>query len=143
MGKLGIDPSTGPDLAEVIQAQGEKANTLVQLAEISTFFYRDPTEYPEKMAKKAFKEDSIEVLEKVKEAISGLQDWTSANLHELIEGVVQALGVGFGKVGAPVRLALTGGSPSPDIGITLYLVGKAASMRRLDQAIAYIKQSAA
>ncbi len=141
MGKLGIDPSAGPSLVEIIKVQGEKVKTLVELAEISVFFYRDPTEYPEKMAQKAFKDDSIAVLEKVKTALNNLQEWTSANLHSVIEGVVQDLGVGFGKVGAPVRLALTGGAPSPDIGITLYLVGKLASIRRLEHAIAYIMQN--
>ncbi|MCB1902631.1 MAG: glutamate--tRNA ligase, partial [Gammaproteobacteria bacterium] len=39
LGRLGIDPSAGPDLVEVVKAQQERAKTLVEMAEISAFFY--------------------------------------------------------------------------------------------------------
>ena len=42
----------------------------------------------------------------------------------------------------PLRLAVTGGAPSPDIDLTLYLVGKTACLRRIEQAIVYINQNA-
>ena len=41
LGELGIDPAGGPDLVEVVRAQQERAQTLVEMAEISEFFYRD------------------------------------------------------------------------------------------------------
>jgi glutamyl-tRNA synthetase len=37
MGRLGIDPSQGPDLVDVVRAQQERAKTLVEMAEISAF----------------------------------------------------------------------------------------------------------
>jgi glutamyl-tRNA synthetase len=47
MGRLGIDPAEGPDLVMVAEAQRERAKTLVEMAEISAFFYRDFEEYEE------------------------------------------------------------------------------------------------
>jgi glutamyl-tRNA synthetase len=141
MGKLGIDPATGPDLVEVIKVQRERAKTLVELAEISAFYYQDFETYNKKAAKKAFKPAAIEVLEKVKEGMSSLEGWNQNDLHALIEGVVETLEVGFGKVGMPLRLAVTGGAPSPELDVTLYLIGRDACLRRIDQAIQYIGTS--
>ncbi len=141
LGNLGIDPTLGPDILEVIKAQRERAKTLVELASICAFYYRDFDSYNEQAAKKAFKPEAIEPLLRVKEKMQTLPEWNSKALHGLIEAVVNELGVGFGKVGMPLRLAVTGGQPSPDLDLTLYLIGKDACLRRIDQAIAYIKGS--
>ena len=138
LGKLGIDPSQGASLVEVIEAQRERAQTLKELAQISAFYYRDFDEFNEKAAKKAFKEAAIEPLTVVKNEIASIVDWSRENLHKAIENTVAQLDIGFGKVGMPLRTAVTGGAPSPDLDLTLYLVGKEACLRRIDQAIAEI-----
>ena len=142
MGNLDIDPTTGPDLVEVVRAQQERAKSLVELADISAFYYRDFDEYNQKSAKKAFKEAAIEPLGLVAERLNELQDWNREAIHGVIETVVHDLEIGFGKVGMPLRLAITGGSPSPDLDLTLYLVGKEACLRRINRAIDYIRNQA-
>ncbi len=141
LGKLGIDPTDGPALAEVIVAQRERAKTLVDLAGSCQFYYHDFDSYDAKSAKKAFKPEAVNILEQVKQGMAALEAWNRENLHQLIADTVETLEVGFGKVGMPLRLAVTGGAPSPDLDLTLYLVGKAACLRRIDQAIAYIQQN--
>lgn len=143
LGRRGIDPAGGPGLVEVVECQRDRARTLVELAEISAFYYEDFDDYDSKSARKNFKPATIEVLEKVRQGMRQLSGWSREGLHALIEGVVKELGVGFGKVGMPLRLAVTGGAPSPDLDLTLYLVGREACLRRIDRAIDYIKQSVA
>lgn len=139
LGNLGIDPSQGPDICKVIELQRERAKTLIELAEICSFYYKDFADYPAKPAKKAFKPEAIEILEAVKEAMGELTSWDQEKLHELLQTTVDKLEVGFGKVGMPLRLAVTGGAPSPDLDLTLQLIGKEACIRRIDQAIAAIR----
>jgi glutamyl-tRNA synthetase len=55
LGRLGIDPAPAPDLVDVVVAQRERAQTLVELAEISAFYYRDFETFNEKAAAKALK----------------------------------------------------------------------------------------
>ena len=55
LGKLDIDPSTGPDIIEVIQAQRERAQTLKELADICVFFYKDFASYDDKLAGKRYR----------------------------------------------------------------------------------------
>lgn len=139
LGDLGIDPSEGPSLVEVVKAQRERAQTLVELARISAFYYRDFEVYDAKSAQKSLTAAAIEPLRLCQQKLSALDTWEREPLHELVKAVVEELGVGFGKVAMPLRIAVTGGNPSPDLDLTLYLVGKQASLRRIDQAIAFIQ----
>ena len=141
IGDLGIDPAVGPDLVEVVKAQCERAKTLVELAEISAFYYKDFDAFDEKGAKKAFKTAAVEPLETVREKMLSLDGWNREALHACIHQSVEELGIGMGKLGMPLRLAVTGGSPAPDLDLTLYLIGREATLRRIDKALEYIRQN--
>lgn len=140
MGKLGIDPSQGPDLVDVVRAQQERAKTLVEMAEISAFIYKEFEEYDEKAAKKNLRPAAREPLEKALEALTGLEEWTPENLHNLVEEVSESMELKMGKVAQPLRVAVVGRAASPGIDDTLYLVGKDASLRRIERALEYISK---
>jgi glutamyl-tRNA synthetase len=135
LGDLDIDPAGGPDLVEVIKAQRERASTLVELAEISRFYYQDFEAIDAKAAKKAFKAGADEALDAVRTKLAALGVWQREAIQEAIQAAVDELGVGFGKVAMPLRVAVTGGAPSPDLDLTLFLVGRDATVRRIDKAI--------
>ena len=141
MGELGIDPAEGPDLVAVVEAQRERASTLVELAQISAFYYRDPEDYDPKAAKKAFKGEADQALAAVRERLAALDDWQREAIHQAVADTVEALGVGFGKVAMPLRVAVTGGAPSPELDLTLWLVGQEATLRRIDRAIEHIRSA--
>jgi len=143
LGDLGIDPAPEPPLHEVVEAQCERANTLIELAEISQFYYTDFEEFDPKAAKKALKAAAVEPLTHVKGRLTELVAWDRELIHQVVADSVTELGVGFGKVAMPLRVAVTGGAPSPDLDLTLKLVGREATLRRIDKAIAYIKENAA
>ncbi len=141
LGDLEIDPSEGPDLIEVIEAQRERASTLVELAEISAFYYRDFEAYEKKAAGKAFKNGADAALEAVQTRLADLVDWERLAIQTAIAATVEQLGVGFGKVAMPLRVAVTGGAPSPDLDLTLQLVGRNATLRRIVRAIEHVRAS--
>ncbi|QIK39070.1 glutamate--tRNA ligase [Caldichromatium japonicum] len=142
LGHLGIDPTTGPDLIEVVKAMAPRAKTLVDLAELSAFCYRDFETYDEASAKKHLTREARLPLEKLHERfeLMAFDDWTSEQLKYTVERVAEELGVGFGKVAQPLRVAIVGRAASPGIEETLRLVGKAATLRRIEQALAHIAQ---
>ncbi|OOZ40775.1 glutamate--tRNA ligase [Solemya pervernicosa gill symbiont] len=143
MGEIGIDPTTGPSLVEVVKAQQERANTLVEMAEISAFIYRDFDEYEEKAAKKHLRPVAAEPLRKVRELLAAQQEWQGEALHACVEQASEALELKMGKVAQPLRVAVVGRAASPGIDVTLELVGKAATLRRIDRALEFIAQRAA
>ena len=138
MGELGIDPAAGPDLVEVVREQQERARTLVEMAEISAFFYRDYDDFDEKAAKKHLKVTAHESLVQVRERLASLDDWEAAALHQVVIDVAASSGLNMGKVAQPLRVAVVGRAASPGIDVTLQLVGKEACLRRIDRALEYI-----
>jgi glutamyl-tRNA synthetase len=142
MGNLGIDPSAGADLTAVVRAQAARAKTLVELARISEFVYRDFEEYDEVAAKKHLRPVARGPLERLRAALDmlALEDWEPATLEHAVSGVAEELGLKLGKVAQPLRVAVVGRAASPGIDVTLQLVGKEATLRRIDRALEYIRQ---
>ncbi len=140
MGRLGIDPAEGPDLVEVVRAQQERAKTLVEMAEISAFFYQDFKEYDEAAAKKHLRPVARQPLERMQAMLSELSDWTAGALHAAVERVATELEPNMGKVAQPLRVAVCGRAASPGIDVTLWLTGKEAVLRRIERALEYIRK---
>ncbi len=130
-----LETSNGPDLVQVMKIYQERCSTLVELVEDIRFLYQDFSEYDTKQAKKQFKPATVEVLEALKSAYESLQSWNAVAIHQVVEATVEKLEVGFGKVGQPLRLAVTGHGRSPSIDVTLELLGKQRTLQRLQQAI--------
>jgi glutamyl-tRNA synthetase len=140
MGDQGIDPAQDPRLVDVVVAQQERARTLVEMASISTFFYKDFDAYDEKAAKKHLKPAACDALERVRDALAMLDDWTPEGLHQAVVKVAESLELKLGKVAQPLRVAVVGRAASPGIDVTLHLLGREACLRRIDRAVDYIKQ---
>jgi len=140
LGRLGIDPSDGPDLVEVVMAQRERAATLVEMAHISEFIYNDFEQYDEAAAKKHLRPAALEPLRTVRALLAEMTEWTPEHLHNAVDEAAKALDVKMGKVAQPLRVAVCGRAASPGIDVTLYLVGRETCLRRIDRALVYIEQ---
>jgi len=68
-----------------------------------------------------------------------LDDWEPEALKHTVEGVAQELEANMGKVAQPLRVAIVGRAASPGIDVTLKLVGKEATLRRIDKALDFIR----
>ena len=145
LGDLGIDPAEGADLVAVVKAQAARAKTLVELARISAFVYRDFEDYEEAAARKHLRPAAEEPLVHLRAEMDmlALEDWEPGTLEHVVHRVAEELDLNLGKVAQPLRVAVVGRAASPGIDITLSLVGKEATLRRLDRALAYIRQQGA
>jgi len=133
-----IDTSNGPALTEIITAMGERVNTLKELAAGSRYCYEDFDAFDPNAAKKHLRGVALEPLQLVATKLAALDDWSLDNLHQVIEDTAAELEVGMGKVGMPLRVAITGAGQSPSLDITLKLVGKARSVQRIGEAVKFV-----
>ncbi len=142
LGHIGIDPATGPDPVTVVEAQAARAKTLVELAATSAFCYVDFDDYDPVAAKKHLRSVAREPLERLRAELDmlALDDWHDEELHRVVERVAEELALTMGKVAQPLRVAVVGRAASPGIDVTLRLVGKEATLRRIDRALAYIAE---
>ena len=142
LGKLGIDPATGPDLIEVVKAQRERAKTLVEMANNSAFFYRDIEAYDPKDAAAHLKPEAEKPLADLRARLAALPLWLAEPIHATVTGVAEAHGLKLGKVAQPLRVAIAGRAVSPPIDVTLALVGREKTLKRLDAALDFLRRSA-
>ena len=108
------------------------------MAEAARWAYSAEIELNERAARKFLRPVVREPLAAARDALNGLADWTAEDIHGCIEAVVESCGISFGKLGQPLRVAVTGGPVSPPIDTTLFLAGRAATLKRLDRALAWI-----
>ena len=102
---------------------------------MSHFFFTAPTEFDEKAAKKAWKDDSAELLQKVIDLVTGTKEFTVENLQSRIKGWITENNTGFGKVMMPLRLALVGALQGPDVFEIMFMIGRAETVNRIESAI--------
>lgn len=139
IGQLGIDPSEGPVLVDMVLAQRERCKTLVDMAAASQYFYIDFDDYDEKAVKKNFTQGSGEVLAKLYDRLAEVTPWEGDALHQIVVKLAEDLGLGLGKVAQPLRVAVLGTAVSPGIDITLKLLGREKTLSRIRRAIEFIK----
>ncbi|QDE30611.1 glutamate--tRNA ligase [Shewanella polaris] len=133
-----IDTSNGPALPEIVTALSERAKTLKELAASSRYFYEDFDNFDEAQAKKHLRGVAMEPLTLFNQKLAAITDWTVENIHQAIEATAADLEVGMGKVGMPLRVAVTGAGQSPALDLTLYLIGKDRSAQRISKAIEFV-----
>ncbi len=133
-----IDTSTGPQLSEVVCALSERAKTLVDLAASSRYFFEEYKEFDPAAAKKHLRPVVKNNLALVQQKLSMLTHWTDIALQQVIQDTADELNVGMGKIGMPLRVAITGAGQSPSLEITLRLIGKERSIARITRALDFI-----
>ena len=143
MEKIEVDISQGPNLVEVIEAYRERAETFAQMAIACRYCYEDFTEIDPKAVKKQLRPVILEPMLALYSSLDELSDWSSEAISSCINSVAAKFDINMGKLGQPLRVAVTGSSASPSIDITLYLIGKARSIERLGRALEIIKERGA
>ena len=140
---LGLDPAGGPDPAAVAAALRERASTLGEMAEASVYFYRDFDDYDAGAARKHLRPVSQPPLVRLRAALADLPAWRATEIAEAVARTAAEEGIGLGKLGQPLRVAVTGRGVSPPFDVTLALVGRDRTLARLDRALDFIRARAA
>ncbi|MDJ0833750.1 MAG: glutamate--tRNA ligase [Gammaproteobacteria bacterium] len=128
------------DLSPIVDLYRQRVNTLNELAQSILYFFEEFDEYDEKAANKAFKAAALEPLQKLFERLSALPDWSAEAIHQVIHDITAELEINMGKVGQPLRVAVTGGAFSPPIDQTVAMIGRENSLHRIQRAIEYINK---
>ncbi|CAM7839694.1 glutamyl-tRNA synthetase [Lelliottia sp. 489] len=135
-----IDTRTGPELADLVKLLGERCKTLKEIAESCRYFYEEFDEFDADAAKKHLRPVARQPLEVVRDKLAALTDWTAENVHQAIQATADELEVGMGKVGMPLRVAVTGAGQSPGLDVTVHAIGKTRSVARINKALGFIAE---
>lgn len=122
-------------LLKVIELLKERVSLVSQFLPVGRYYFEAPSEYDEKSATKAWKEDTNALVEEYRVAINATNDFSAANLKSILSTMVEAKGIGFGKLMLPLRIAVTGVGFGPDLFETIAILGKNEIDSRLKKAI--------
>ena len=129
-----------PDLLKKsILSFRERVKTLVEMADLSEFYFREEVVYEENAAGKFLKGEAVPVLEQIIASLSKEETLDKQKSHQVIQQVAESRGEPLVKVAQPVRIALTGRAVSPPIDEVMDTLGKKETIRRLRKAIEHIK----
>jgi glutamyl-tRNA synthetase len=126
-------------LRKAILSLRERVKTLVEMADLSEFYFCKEIVYDEKAAGKFLNQEITPMLEQVVTSLSKESTLEKENIHRLIQQLAETGREPLVKIAQPIRVALTGRTVSPPIDEVIEVLGKGEVIKRLKRAIEYIE----
>ena len=134
--ELGIDINEHDKKDLLIESMRTSENTLKGVASSLICYFKNVDTYNEKAIEKFITSDQL--LIDLKDKINDLESWDESSLDNLLLQYREEHELSVPKVNQPIRIALTGSTNSPSLGLTLYLFDKKEVLKRLDQLIKHL-----
>ena len=125
----------GPCLAEVCALLKSRSATLEKLAESALFFYVDP-KVDADAAAAALASGGREALALFGEKLAALSEVTPENVYHAIQAVMTEQGIPMKVLATPLRVVVCAADRTPQIDITLCLIGRDKVLERIKAALA-------
>jgi glutamyl-tRNA synthetase len=129
----------GPDqeyLARVAATLSARAKTLVEMAEMARFYFKDPRPYEDKAAAKFLTPENVPLLQEAARRLEGLPEpLAEQTLAQIFTGLAAETGRKMKDVAQPVRVALTGKTASPGLYEIISILGKKETLARMGNAV--------
>ena len=114
------------------------SDTLDAIAKDLHPYFNEVTSYNQKALDKFVKDTSL--LNNLKYKLEDLSSWNEEALDAMLAEVQSTLGLSTPQINQPIRIALTGSTKSPTLGLTLSLFSKQEALERIDALINYLDQ---
>jgi glutamyl-tRNA synthetase len=134
----GIKAEPNGRLGKVVQSLQPRAKTLVEMAEMAEFYFRDDFSYDEKGSRKFLRPELSTFLVSLLEEFRGSEDFDEANLERRFRRLTEQQGLKLNQAAQGVRVALTGKTVSPGLFEVMEGIGRERVIKRLERALGYI-----
>ena len=136
----GIEVEDHPKAELLIESMRSSANTFEGVASNLICYYQDISAYNLKAIEK-FIGNSVEILDDLKDRLTNLESWTEASLDEVLLEYRNEKDLSVPKVNQPIRIALTGSTNSPSLGMTMFLFEKDEVIKRINDLIVLVQSN--
>ncbi len=127
-------------LLKITGMMKERATFVKDIYSEGKFFFEKPESYDEKASKKAWNNETAEILNQFMTQLEN-QEFTSGIIKEHIHKFAEEKGLGMGKIMMPLRLALVGELKGPDVPDIMELLGKEEVTARIAEAATKLGQA--
>ena len=133
--EISIDINDHFNTDALINAMKSSSNTLQGIATELRPYFLDVENYDQKAISKFIDDKGMQILKDLLDILSKLTQWDENNLDHALKSYQTENNYSVPQVNQPIRIALTGSTKSPSLGLTLYLVGQKNSLDRLTKLI--------
>jgi glutamyl-tRNA synthetase len=133
-------PSDKQWLEQMLATLRERAKTLTELVGAAHYYLSDDIVLDRKTAEKFLTEDTVAPIQTLLQNLAALSDFSEAAIEQAFSATLSQHHLPMAKLAQPVRVALTGGIVSPGIHDVIAVLGKERTIRRLENALEFIRQ---
>ena len=120
----------------LIESLRTSDNNLSNIANNLYPYYKDIKEYDDNAINKFVTGNNI--LLDLKEILLNIDDWDEETINNALTQYQEENNLKVPQVNQPVRIALTGKTKSPGLGLTLEIFGKELSLKRIDKLLSFL-----
>src|SRR3954465_10682910 len=122
-------------LEDAVAISQEKMQTLADFEPLSGFLFEE-RDTDEKAWGRVMRDGAADNLARAREALASVEPFDEPGVERALTGLVEDLDVKPGKLYQPIRVAITGTTVSPGIFESVALLGRGATLERIDKALA-------
>ncbi len=131
LNKINIDMESHSNVDNLIEAMRTSSDTLSGIAQSLIPYYQDINEYDEKAIDKFISDKNL--LMQLRDLIDGINDWNLDSIESSLTNFQAENNLSTPAVNQPIRIALTGSTKSPGLGLTLTFFSKKTVLERMDK----------
>ena len=135
---LSIDIDSHQNVDLLLSSMRTVESTFKKIADDLIPYYFEVNAYNQQAIDKFVDNEGLKILNDLSEILLSIDEWSENNIDNALKNYQNENNCPVPKVNQPIRIALTGSTKSPSLGLTLAIFGKNEALKRINNLIDYI-----
>ena len=135
---LSIDIDNHQNVDLLLSSMRTVESTFKKIADDLIPYYFEVNTYNQQAIDKFVDNEGLKILNDLSEILLSIDEWSENNIDNALKNYQNENNCPVPKVNQPIRIALTGSTKSPSLGLTLAIFGKNEALKRIDNLIDHI-----
>ena len=132
---LSIDIDNHQNVDLLLSSMRTVESTFKKIADDLIPYYFEVNAYNQQAIDKFVDNEGLKILNDLSEILLSIDEWSENNIDNALKNYQNENNCPVPKVNQPIRIALTGSTKSPSLGLTLAIFGKNEALKRIDNLI--------
>ena len=135
---LSIDIDSHQNVDLLLSSMRTVESTFKKIADDLIPYYVEVNTYNQQAIDKFVDNEGLKILNDLSGILLSIDEWSENNIDNALKNYQNENDCPVPKVNQPIRIALTGSTKSPSLGLTLAIFGKNEALKRIDNLIDHI-----
>ena len=135
---LSIDIDNHQNVDLLLSSMRTVESTFKKIADDLIPYYFEVNTYNQQAIDKFLDNEGLKILNDLSGILLSIDEWSENSIDNALKNYQNENNYSVPKVNQPIRIALTGSTKSPSLGLTLAIFGKNEALKRIDNLIDYI-----